>query len=100
MVEIRMAMAMDLVIRNGTIVDGNGGAAFVGDVGVKDGLIVQVGDLADVVGVEEIDATGKHVMPGVCSALPMFLFVCPRTRSALPPLGASFLCRPCLCGLL
>ena len=57
-------MAMDLVIRNGTIVDGNGGPAFVGDVGVKDGLVAQVGDLADVMGVEEIDATGKHVMPG------------------------------------
>ena len=55
---------MDLVLRHGIIVDGNGGPAFVGDVGIKDGLIARIGDLADIVGVEEIDATGKHVMPG------------------------------------
>ena len=61
-------VAMDLVIRNGIIVDGNGGPAFVGDVGVKDGLVAQVGDLAEVVGIEEIDATGKHVMPGARTA--------------------------------
>ncbi len=61
-------VVMDLVIRNGIIVDGNGGPAFVGDVGVKDGLVAQVGDLAEVVGIEEIDATGKHVMPGARTA--------------------------------
>ena len=59
-----LVASMDLVIRHGIIVDGNGGPAFVGDVGIKDGLIARIGDLADVAGVEEIDASGKHVMPG------------------------------------
>ena len=33
----------DLIIRNGTIVDGTGAARFTGDVAVKNGLIAAVG---------------------------------------------------------
>ena len=36
-------MAYDLIIRNGTIVDGLGGEPFVGDVAVSDGVIAAVG---------------------------------------------------------
>ena len=36
-------MTYDLIIRNGTIVDGLGGEPYVGDVAVRDGLIVVVG---------------------------------------------------------
>ena len=36
--------AYDLVIRGGLIVDGSGGEPFLGDVGVKDGLIAAVGE--------------------------------------------------------
>jgi N-acyl-D-aspartate/D-glutamate deacylase len=53
----------DLVIRGGTIVDGTGGAPFVGDVAVDGGLISVVGTVAES-GREEIDATGKIVTPG------------------------------------
>jgi len=58
-----MSMTYDLVIRGGTLVihDGIG----VGDVGVKDGRIVTVGQLADADGGEVIDATGLHVLPGI-----------------------------------
>ncbi len=53
----------DLVIRNGTIVDGTGADSFVGDVGVTDGRIVEVGpDLGP--GAEDVDATGLLVTPG------------------------------------
>ncbi|MDT0509921.1 amidohydrolase family protein [Novosphingobium sp. MMS21-SN21R] len=53
----------DLVIRAGTIVDGTGAASFTGDVGIKDGTIVAVGD--DIgPGAKEIDATGLLVTPG------------------------------------
>ena len=60
-------MTFDLVIRGGTIVDGLGGAPFVGDVGVHDGVIAAVGTadrpLHAAVS-REIDATGLLVTPG------------------------------------
>ena len=53
----------DLVIRNGTIVDGTGAPRFVGDLAVDMGHIVAVGpDLPP--GDQEIDATGLLVTPG------------------------------------
>jgi len=36
-------MGFDLVVRGGTIVDGSGGARYRGDVGIKDGRIVEIG---------------------------------------------------------
>ncbi|KUI29892.1 amidohydrolase [Mycobacterium sp. IS-1742] len=56
-------MTFDLVIRNGTIVDGLGGEPFVGDVAVRDGVITSVGAV-DGPGEREIDATGLLVTPG------------------------------------
>lgn len=53
----------DLIIRNGTIVDGTGEARFTGDIAVKDGLIARVGEVRGDAA-EEIDATGKVVTPG------------------------------------
>src|SRR5437660_9347082 len=53
----------DLVIRGGTIVDGSGGALFEGDVAVKDGQIVALGNVGGR-GAEEIDARGRIVTPG------------------------------------
>ena len=57
-------MDVDLVIRNGTIVDGMGGEPFAGDVAVKDGRIAGVGPALAVRATEEIDATGQIVTPG------------------------------------
>ncbi len=53
----------DLVIRNGLIVDGQGGAPFQGDVAVDGGLISQVG-VVEGRGRREIDAAGLVVTPG------------------------------------
>ncbi len=57
-------MAYDLVIRNGTIVDGLGTPPRLGDVAVTDGVIVAVGHLGDQPAEREIDATGMLVTPG------------------------------------
>ncbi|BBY63283.1 N-acyl-D-amino-acid deacylase family protein [Mycolicibacterium helvum] len=56
-------MSYDLVIRNGTIVDGLGGQPYSGDVAVSGGVIVAVGTV-DGAGAREIDATGLLVTPG------------------------------------
>ncbi|MBK9011402.1 D-aminoacylase [Novosphingobium sp.] len=53
----------DLIIRNGTIVDGTGAPRFAGDVAIKDGLIAAVGTVRGDAA-EEIDAAGKIVAPG------------------------------------
>ena len=60
-------MRYDLLIRNGTIVDGLGGEPYVGEVAVRDGVIAAVGPTGSVnadTGEREIDATGLLVTPG------------------------------------
>jgi len=54
---------MDLVIRNGKIVDGSGLPAFVGDLAIDQGRIARVGNVSES-GLTEIDAGGKVVSPG------------------------------------
>jgi N-acyl-D-amino-acid deacylase len=58
-----MSAPHDLVIRGGTIVDGSGGAPFVGDVAIDGDRISIVGEVRGL-GREEIDASGKIVTPG------------------------------------
>jgi N-acyl-D-amino-acid deacylase len=53
----------DLIIRNGTIVDGSGTRPFAGDLAVRDGLIAKVGSVTGSARTE-IDATGRIVTPG------------------------------------
>ncbi len=58
-----MHKAYDLVIRGGLVVDGSGAPGREADVGVLDGRIQVVGDVAGS-GREELDARGKLVTPG------------------------------------
>lgn len=53
----------DLVIRNGTVVDGLGNPTQVADVAVRDGVIAEVGTVT-APGTREIDADGLLVTPG------------------------------------
>ncbi|MEM7254587.1 MAG: amidohydrolase family protein [Pseudomonadota bacterium] len=54
----------DIVIRNGTILDGTGTEAYLGDVAVANGKIVGIGASVDGRGHREIDAQGQLVIPG------------------------------------
>jgi len=56
-------MGLDLLIRNGTVVDGSGAARYQGDVGIRQGQIVEIGRIR--AGAERvIDADGLIVAPG------------------------------------
>jgi len=56
-------MAYDLVIQNGTVVDGSGRARYQADIGVADGRIAEVGKIKN--GAKKvIDASDLIVAPG------------------------------------
>ncbi|WP_432663528.1 D-aminoacylase [Wukongibacter baidiensis] len=54
----------DVIIKNGTIMDGSGGASYKADVGIIKDTIVKIGDLKEYNSVKEIDAEGLMVSPG------------------------------------
>ena len=56
-------MPYDLVIKNGSIVDGSGAPAFHADVGISNGKIALIGRIREN-GAETIDAEGHVVSPG------------------------------------
>jgi N-acyl-D-aspartate/D-glutamate deacylase len=61
-------MNHDIIIRNGTVVDGTGAAGRVADVGITGDRIVEIVDAADggitATGRRELDATDRLVTPG------------------------------------
>src|SRR3981081_2935019 len=63
MKEWRAAMTLDLVVKNGMIVDGTGLPRYRGDIGVKDGKIAEIGRIASAAK-ETLDAEGHVVTPG------------------------------------
>ena len=59
----------ELILRNGTIVDGIGAPSYVGDLAIIDDRIAAVGDLSDSRGVTEVDVSGLVVAPGFINML-------------------------------
>ncbi len=59
-----MAAFYDLILKDGTIVDGSGEGAFHGDIGLIDGKIKEIGRLDENQAEEWIDCSGLVVAPG------------------------------------
>lgn len=57
-------MTYDLIIKNGTLIDGNLNAPFPADVGIHGDKITAIGDLQNADANQIIDAAGKIVAPG------------------------------------
>ena len=63
------AVDYDIVITNGKIYDGNGGAPIDGDIAIKGDRIAAIGDLGDAQSTTVIDARGHAVTPGFINML-------------------------------
>ena len=62
-------MSHELILRNGTVYDGSGGAPFVADVAVDGDRITAIGDLSDRRAETEVDVEGLAVAPGFINVL-------------------------------
>ncbi|MGB5821176.1 MAG: D-aminoacylase [Saonia sp.] len=59
----------DILIHNGTIMDGSGKPSYTGDIGINSDTIAAIGDLSKAKGLREIDASGLVVAPGFINML-------------------------------
>ena len=77
---------LDLIVDGGTVVDGTGAPRYRADVGVLDGRIEAVGDLAGAEAARRLDAAGLLVTPGfidIHSHSDFTLLVDPRAQSSI-----------------
>ena len=56
-------MGHDLIIKNGTVIDGSGSPRYQGDIGIRDGRISEIGRIREAAD-QVIDAEGRIVAPG------------------------------------
>ena len=54
----------DVVIKNGTVIDGTRVPRFKADIGIAKGVIAEIGHISDAAGERVIDAEGRIVAPG------------------------------------
>ena len=59
----------DVVILNGRVIDGTGSPWYSGDIGIRDGRIAAIGNLANAAAKRTIDAAGRVVAPGFIDML-------------------------------
>ena len=57
-------VTVDLVLRNGTIVDGTGNTSYKGHIAIHHDTLYDVGDFKGIKGIQEIDIKGLVVAPG------------------------------------
>ena len=78
--------SFSIVITNGHIIDGTGSPWYSGDIGIRDGHIAAIGNLASSPRKRTIDAAGKVVAPGFIDMLgqsEMTILVDPRLPSKI-----------------
>jgi N-acyl-D-amino-acid deacylase len=59
----------DLILEHGHVVDGTGSPWYAADVGIRDGRIAAIGNLASAAAARRIDVAGKVVAPGFIDML-------------------------------
>lgn len=60
---------LDILIKNGTIIDGSGKKSFQADIGIEKGLITEIGNLKNASAAKIIDAQNLIVCPGFIDIL-------------------------------
>jgi len=76
----------DLIIKQGTVLDGLGNEAIIADIGIKENLIQKIGDIPSAQGKSIIEAKGLTVCPGfidVHDHTSIELLVNPKAESAV-----------------
>jgi len=79
-------MTFDLLIQNGTVLDGTGAEAVSADIGICGERIEAIGDLSNAEAKQTIDATGQTVCPGFIDAhshSDAYLLIEPRASSKI-----------------
>jgi N-acyl-D-amino-acid deacylase len=56
--------SFDIILMNGSIIDGTGKAEYIGDIGIKDGIITEIGRLQSAEAPYKRDISGLKVSPG------------------------------------
>lgn len=81
---------LDLLIQGATLLDGTGAPRYTGDVAVKDGVITQVGKVAEAAR-ETVNAAGLALMPGIVDVHTHYdaQVTWDRTLSPSPALGVT-----------
>ena len=64
-----LGQEFDIVIRNGHVIDGTGSPWYSADVGIKDGRIAAIGQIAEARARRRIDVQGMVVAPGFIDML-------------------------------
>ena len=62
-------VTVDLVLRNGNIVDGSGESSFPGNVAIQNDTIYDIGELKGIKGLVEVDVNGLVIAPGFINML-------------------------------